>query len=132
MLEGLDKLPAWVQIASFLGILIATTAASMAGWNRDKLTRRGEMNPAPGKDAVVMSAAIADSQAIRDLATAINRLVDRLDDDAEGQRDGQREIRRAIQDQSDATDRQTHLLRQILHPFAMGSVAPTLPREGGG
>lgn len=125
-MDGLDKLPAWVQIAAFLGILLATTGASLAGWNRDKFRKLAgqDSNPAPGKDAVVLSAAIADSQSINNLAKAIDRMVDFLEQDREDHERRDRALRTCLQDVVDSNDRVASLLRQVLHPFA---TPPHLP-----
>jgi hypothetical protein len=125
-LDGLDKLPAWIQVAVFLGVLIATTVASASGWMRDKWFKRPSSAPSPNlpsKDAVVMSAAIADSQAINNLATGINRLVDFLEQDREDQERRDRAMRTCIQELLDSNDRVAGLLRQALHPFGFGGIA---------
>lgn len=125
-MDGLDKFPEWIQVAVFLGVLIATTVASIAGVFKDRLFK-GKFSvpppvPAP-KDAVVMSAAIADSAAIANLATGINRLVDFLEQDREDQERRDRALRTCIQELLDGTDRNSGLLRQILHPFGFQRVA---------
>lgn len=125
-MDGLDKLPAWIQVATFLGVLIATTLASLMGVFRTKWFPQNTPAPvpAPGKDAVVMSAAIADSQAIRDMAHNLGRLVDFLEQDRDDQERRDRLMRQCISDLIESNDRKERLLRQVLHPFGSAAVAP--------
>lgn len=125
-MEGLDKLPAWIQVAVFLGVLIATAFASASGWMRDRWFKRLGQTPSPTpttKDAVVMSAAIADSAAISNLANGINRLVDFLEQDREDHERRDRLLRTCLQELLDGTDRNSGLMRQLLHPFGHQRVA---------
>ncbi len=123
-LEGIDKLPAWIQVAVFLGVLIATTFASALGVFRDKWFKKPAPLPNPQGTAVVMSASFADSQAIRDMATNLGRLVDFLEQDREDHDRRDRAMRTLMQDLLDSNDRMTGLLRQAIHPFGIAPVAP--------
>lgn len=124
-LEGLDKLPAWIQVAVFLGVLVATTFASVAGVFKDKWFKKPDTTPPPNPQgpAIVMSAAIADSAAIREMATNLGRLVDFLEQDREDDERRDRLMRTCLQDLLDSNDRNSALLRQLLHPFGVQRVA---------
>lgn len=125
-MEGLDKLPAWIQVAVFLGVLVATTFASAMGVFRDKWFKKPDTSPPPQPQgtAVVMSAAIADSQAIRDMANSLNRLCTFLEQDRDDQDRRDRLLRQAVIDLIDGNERKERLLRQLLHPFGDAPVAP--------
>lgn len=125
-MDGLDKLPAWIQVSVFLGVLIATTFASAMGVFRDKWFKKTDAIPPPQPQgpAVVMSAAIADSQAIRDMAANLGRLVDFLQQDRDDQDRRDRLMRQCILDLIDSNERKERLLRQVLHPFGEAPVAP--------
>lgn len=125
-MEGLDKLPAWIQVSVFLGVLIATTFASAMGVFRDKWFKKADTSPPPMPQgpAVVMSAAIADGQAIRDMAANLGRLVDFLQQDRDDQDRRDRLMRQCILDLIDSNERKERLLRQLLHPFGDAPVAP--------
>ena len=121
-LEGLDKLPAWIQVAVFLGVLVATTFASAMGVFRDKWFKKPATSPPPQPQgaAVVMSAAIADSQAIRDMANSLNRLCTFLEQDRDDQDRRDRLLRQCMIDLIDSNERKERLLR----PFGDAPVAP--------
>ncbi len=125
-LDGLDKLPAGLQVAVFLGVLIATTFASAMGVFRDKWFKKADTSPQPQPQgaAVVMSAAIADSQAIRDMASSLNRLCTFLEEDRDDQERRDRLLRQCMLDLIDSNERKERLLRQVLHPFEGMPVAP--------
>lgn len=109
----------------FLGVLVATTFASAMGVFRDKWFKKPDRSPPPVPNtAVVMSAAIADSQAIRDMATNLGRLVDFLEQDREDDDRKDRAMRALMQELLDSNDRVAALLRQVLHPFGAAPVAP--------
>lgn len=127
-MEGLDKLPQWVQLATFFGVLVATVIATMGGWFKDKVFKKSPVAP-PSGTAVIMSAAIADSAGIAALTTAINRLVDRLDDDAHEANEDRRQHRTLIRDLMEATDRQTRIMSNVLHPFGSQRIAAPGERD---
>lgn len=120
-MSGLEKLPEWVQVATFLGVLIATVLATMGGWFKDRVFKR--LPTPPSGPAVVMSAAIADSAALGSLTTAINRLCDRLDADSNEAAEDRRQQRSLIRDLMESTDRQTRTLNAALHPFGNQRIA---------
>lgn len=125
-MDGLDKLPAGIQVAVFLGVLIATTLASFLGVFKDKWFKKPDVSPPPQPQgaAVVMSAAIADSQAIRDMAGSLNRLCTFLEQDRDDQDRRDRLLRQCMLDLIDSNERKERLLRQVLHPFEGMPVAP--------
>lgn len=126
-MDGLDKLPAGIQVAVFLGVLIATTLASSLGVFKDKWFKKPDVSlpPQPQGAAVVMSAAIADSQAIRDMAGSLNRLCTFLEQDRDDQDRRDRLLRQCMLDLIDSNERKERLLRQVLHPFEGVPVAPS-------
>lgn len=77
----LSDLPFWVQVIAGFGFFIGTATVAAFGWVKKNLTDPYKEGPA-SKDAVVLSAAIADSQSISNLANAIDRLCAHLKEDA--------------------------------------------------
>lgn len=69
-------LPEWVTATGSFIIFIVTAGFAAYGWIKTKFPTMVATKPAGG-DAVVLSAAIADSAAINKLAAAINALIER-------------------------------------------------------
>jgi hypothetical protein len=77
--KHLTELPIVFQIIAGAGLFFGTMLLAVGGWVwkaiKPKLPAALQPPPEP-KDAVVLSAAIADSEAIRSLAGAITRLIE--------------------------------------------------------
>lgn len=82
----LSDLPLIFQVIAGAGLFFGTAMIAIGGWVYPKLKARipSAFTPAtPANQAVVLSAAIADSQAIKELAHSIDRLCVFLKEDAE-------------------------------------------------
>lgn len=66
-MEGLDGLPPWAQVIVSMVVLGSAVFAVVQGYTKKKIGSDNDSS----KDAVVVSAAIADGQAIRDMTTAL-------------------------------------------------------------
>lgn len=87
--KQLAELPIVFQIIAGFGIFFGTFMLAIGGWLwktiKPKLLNAvvETVEPAPPKDTLVLSAAIADSKAISNLAGAIEKLLTHLGDDSE-------------------------------------------------
>lgn len=70
--EKLKDLPLWFQVAAYLGMFVATLLVTLLGWSKKKLS--SALDTSEHKDAVVLSASIADKESMRQLASAIEAL----------------------------------------------------------
>lgn len=84
--KTLSELPLIFQVIAGAGLFFGTAMIAVGGWVYPKLKARlpNAFAPTPkANEAVVLSAAIADSQSIKELAHSIERLVKFLHDTAE-------------------------------------------------
>ncbi len=82
-----SELPVLFQVVAGAGLFLGTFMLAIGGWLwkviKPKLPESMMPTGAPDQQAVVLGAAIADSQSIKALAGSIDRLVDFLREDAE-------------------------------------------------
>ncbi|WLJ71244.1 hypothetical protein [Sphingomonas phage Birtae] len=75
----LSELPLIVQLIAGAGLFFGTAMIAIGGWVYPKIKSKlpsALQSAPPANEAVVLSAAIADSQSIKQLAGAIDRLVE--------------------------------------------------------
>lgn len=82
--DKLKELPVWFQLIAYGGLFFGTFAVAILGWVKKNVSGGlfGEKEQGSDK-AVVLSAAIADSHSINQLASSIERLIEFLKIDAE-------------------------------------------------
>lgn len=82
----LTELPLAFQLVAAAGLFVGTFTLAIGGWLWKHIKPKlpaALQPPEQQKDAVVLSAAIADSQSINKLAHAIERLIEVMEDSGE-------------------------------------------------
>lgn len=68
----MDKLPVWAQVAVSMGMFVGTAVIAVLGYTKKKVA--GGLEEQKSQDAVVISAAFADSRTIQKLTDAVSEL----------------------------------------------------------
>jgi len=96
-MEGLEGLPAWVQVLACGVVFVFTAVTAVFGYVNKKVAGRVDES----REGVVVSATIADGRAVRDLTIAVGKMTDvarNLQDTLRNTQDGERRLVDAIDD----------------------------------
>lgn len=74
MAEGLEQLPTWLQTTVASAFAVGAAVAAFKGWTKKKLESLAS-DEHHSANTVMISGALADGAAIRDLTSAIRELV---------------------------------------------------------
>lgn len=108
----LNELPFWFQIVAGFGLFFGTASIAVLGWLKKNISGGLFGEKEDKQSAVVLSAAIADSQSIKELAGAIDRLCHHLKQREEDNFDQLDRIHRSVKDLLEETERVTKAIRE--------------------
>lgn len=108
----LNELPFWFQVIAGFGLFFGTASIAVLGWLKKNISGGLFGEKESKSDAVVLSAAIADTASIKELAKSIDRLCHHLERRDEDNADSLDRIHRSIKDLIEETERVTKAIRE--------------------